>query len=67
MRRAMLACTHKKRGSGHFVAGLSARDFAILVDGKPVEIANCDVVTEDTPRLQAYDFSPNVSTNREDL
>ena len=32
--------------SGHFVSGMIASDFKILVDGKPVEIASFDMVTE---------------------
>jgi VWFA-related protein len=32
--------------SGHFVPGLGARDFQILVDGKPVEIRSFDAITE---------------------
>ena len=35
--------------SGHFVSGLSARDFQILVDGKPVQIASFDAVSESSP------------------
>src|SRR5262252_2464469 len=34
--------------SGHFVPGLNAKDFQILVDNKPVEIKNFDAVTEDS-------------------
>jgi VWFA-related protein len=40
-------------GSGHFVSGLSARDFEILVDGKPVEIAHFDLTTESSPETVA--------------
>lgn len=32
--------------SGHFVSDLDARDFHLLVDGKPVEIASFDAVKE---------------------
>jgi len=35
--------------SGHFVGGLGVHDFQILVDGKPVEIASFDAVTENAP------------------
>jgi VWFA-related protein len=34
--------------SGHFVSGLSARNFQILVDGKPVELRSFDAITEDS-------------------
>ncbi len=36
--------------SGHFISDLGARDFQILVDGKPVEISHFDVVTETSPQ-----------------
>lgn len=35
--------------SGNFLSGLSASDFQILVDGKPVEIKNFDAITEGMP------------------
>jgi VWFA-related protein len=35
--------------TGHFVSGLSIKDFEILVDGKRVKIAHFDVTTESSP------------------
>lgn len=35
--------------SGHFIPGLTARDFRIFVDGRPVEIAHFEAVTEIQP------------------
>jgi len=35
--------------SGHFISGLNAKDFQILVEGKPVELSGFDVVTEGAP------------------
>jgi VWFA-related protein len=36
--------------AGHFIPGLSAKHFQVLVDGEPVELASFDVVTEDSPK-----------------
>lgn len=36
--------------SGHFVSGLTTRDFQIHVDGKPVDIKSFDAVTEASPQ-----------------
>jgi hypothetical protein len=35
--------------SDHLVSGLTANDFHVFVDGKPMEIAHFDTVTEDSP------------------
>jgi VWFA-related protein len=35
--------------SDHLVSGLTANDFHVFVDGKPMEIAHFDAITEDSP------------------
>src|SRR5215472_8130699 len=42
--------------SGHFVSNLTARDFQVHVDGKPVDIKSFDALTEASP--QASGGSP---------
>src|SRR6266446_3855902 len=53
--------------SGHFIPNLGAKDFQILVDGKPVEISHFDMVTESSapsPRGSTVDPSPPPNTFR---
>jgi len=54
--------------SGHFISGLSAKDFQILVDGKPFELSGFDIVTEGSPKSPAVSpeeppLPPNVFRN----
>ena len=56
--------------SGNFVSGLSAQDFQIQVDGKPVDIKNFDVVTPtsiSSARNPAAPLSPNTFRNISDF
>ena len=54
--------------SGRFIPGLVAKDFQILVDGKPVELSSFDIVTEGPPKSHPVSLGepplpPNVFRN----